>query len=82
VVWGIASYESDDRVSQFIEQYGLSFPILMDRDGVVEQQYFQMIAFPSAAYPQDWIVGNEGRIIYQNNHFELNAMIHAIESQL
>jgi hypothetical protein len=65
-----------------VDQYGLSFPILLDRDGAVEQQYFQLLAFPSAAYPQDWIVGNEGLIIYENNHFELDAMIHAIESQL
>ena len=65
-----------------MDQYGLSYPILLDTDGSVKQEYQQVLAFPSAAYPQDWIIGNEGEVIYMNNHFELDAMVQAIESQL
>jgi len=60
----------------------LTFPILLDTNGAVNAAYQQLMAFPTAAYPQDWIVGNDGTIIYKNNAFELDAMEQAIQSQL
>ena len=65
-----------------VEQTGLTFPILLDTNGAVNAAYQQLMAFPTAAYPQDWIVGNDGTIIYKNNAFELDAMEQAIQSQL
>ena len=82
MVWGITSNESHAQVSEFVDQYGLSFPVLLDTDGSVKRQYDQMEAFVTAAYPKDWVIGNSGHIIYKNNHFALDAMVHAIESQL
>ena len=55
---------------------------MIDPDGTVSQAYQQLMAFPSAAYPQDWVIGKDGRVIYMNNHFQLDAMVAAIESQL
>jgi hypothetical protein len=40
------------------------------------------MAFPSAAFPQDWVIGTDGTIVYGNNGFELDAMITAIEGEL
>lgn len=82
MVWGIASLEEEETVQAFVDQHGLTYPILMDEDGAVNEAYAQVLAFPSAAYPQDWIIGNSGTVIYVNNGFELDAMITAIESQL
>ena len=82
IVWGITSHESRDHVSQFVEQTGLTFPVLLDTDGAVNAAYQQLMAFPTAAYPQDWIVGNDGTIVYKNNAFELDAMEQALQSQL
>ena len=65
----------------FAEQYGITFPLLIDNKGV-HDQYNQEMAFPTAAYPQDWVIGTDGTIIYVNNGFELDAMLSAIESQL
>jgi peroxiredoxin len=81
-VWGISSRESRAAVQRFADQYGLTFPILVDDDGSVSNTYHQDQAFPSAAYPQDWIVNSEGTIVYVNNGFELDAMITAIEDDL
>jgi hypothetical protein len=40
------------------------------------------LAFPSAAFPQDWIVGPDGRIIYENNGFEPDEMRYVLEQAL
>jgi peroxiredoxin len=82
VVWGIASGETQGALEDFRDQMGLTYPILMDTDGSVNEMYAQYFAFESAAYPQDWVIGTDGVIIYRNNGFELDAMITAIESQL
>lgn len=82
VVWGIASMEPDSQVRRFVEQHGITFPVLLDRDGSVNRQYAQEMAFPSAAYPQDWVIGTDGVVVYANNGFELDAMVHAIETEL
>jgi hypothetical protein len=39
-------------------------------------------AFPSAAFPQDWIVGPDGRIVYENNGFEPDEMRYVLEQTL
>ncbi len=66
----------------FVEQYGVTFPVLLDRDGRVNQAYRQDPAFPSAAYPQDWVIGSDGTVVYVNNGFELDAMETAIDAEL
>ena len=48
----------------------------------MHNQYAQDSPFPSAAYPQDWVIGSDGTVVYMNNGFELDAMLAAIEAQL
>lgn len=79
-VWGIASADSESDLQTFADQYGITFPILIDDQGV-HNQYAQQTPFPTAAYPQDWVIGTDGIIIYMNNGFELDAMLSAIDSQ-
>ena len=74
--------ESASLVQQFADLYGPTYPILLDEDGSVNEAYTQLLAFRSAAYPQDWVIGNDGQVIYVNNGFELDAISAAIESQL
>ena len=75
MVVGIASQEPINVVKPFIEQLGVTFPILIDHNGQVHSQYQQQAAFPSAAYPQDWVIGPEGTIVYRNNGYELDAIL-------
>ena len=82
VVWGIASQEPSDTVESYVDNLGLTYPILLDEDGGVNATYQQTAAFPSAAYPQDWLIGTDGVIIYVNNGFEVDAIITAIEQEL
>ncbi len=82
VVFGIASNETDATVRDFAERSGLTYPILLDRDGSVNRLYAQEMAFPSAAYPQDWVVGTDGVVVYANNGFEHDAMVTALDNEL
>ncbi len=82
MVWGIASRENAAVVRTYVEQPGVTFPILIDRDGAVNAAYRQNPAFPSAAFPQDWIVGPDGTVVYVNNGFELDAMETALDAAL
>ena len=60
----------------------LSYPVLLDDGGVVHRQYELTMAFPSAAFPQDWVVGADGTLVYANNGFEADEMQAAIEREL
>ena len=82
MVFGIASGESNEVVESFVDRLGLTYPILMDRDSQVNRDYAQEMAFPSAAYPQDWVIGTDGVVVYANNGFELDAMRTAIDNEL
>lgn len=82
VVYGIASQENADTVRSYTSALGLTYPILLDTTGSVKRAYEQEMPFPTGAYPQDWIVGTDGRVVYQNNRWDLQAMEAAIEAEL
>ena len=82
MVWGVASDEEEDLLREYAAAFGVTYPILVDTDGSVVETYIQQSAFATAAYPQDWIVGTSGDIVYVNNGFELDAMVAVIESEL
>jgi len=81
-VWGIASQEPRESVQTFVDQYGITFPVLLDEDGSLLGLYRQDSAFPSAAYPQDWVIDSDGLVVYVNNGFELDAMVTVLEDDL
>jgi hypothetical protein len=54
----------------------------MDHDGAVAAEYQLQSPFPTAAYPQDWIVDGQGVIVYVDNAFDLDAMEAALERAL
>ena len=82
MVWGIASNESRTTTRAFVDRLGVTYPVLLDTDGRINRLYAQEMAFPSAAYPQDWVIGTDGVVVYANNGFELDAMVSAIEQEL
>ena len=69
-VWGIASMDDESTVERFRDQLGVDFPLFVDPTGEVHAQWLQEISFPSAAYPQDWLIDPEGRVAYANNRYE------------
>jgi len=82
VVWGIASMEPEEDVRNYVAGLGVTFPILLDTDGSVHATYDQEFPFPTGAYPQDWVIGTDGIIVYANNTFEVDEMTAVIEAEL
>lgn len=65
-----------------MQALGVTYPVLLDTDGAVIARYSQVMAFPTGAYPQDWVIGPDGTIVYANNRFELDELINAVERAL
>lgn len=82
VVYGIAADDEAPIARDFAEALGLTFPILMDTGGTVHSEYSMFSAFSTAAFPQDWVIGTDGRIVYGNNTFEPDEMRAVIEREL
>lgn len=81
-VWGIASGEHEDTVRNYTERLGVTYPILIDRDGRVFNQFQLRMAFATGAYPQDWVVGTDGVLVYANNRWEPDAMMGVLDREL
>ncbi len=82
VVWGIATQESADRVRLYTESLGVDFPVLLDTTGEVDRLYDLTFAFPTGAYPQDFVVGSDGRIVYASNEPDVEAIEAAVVVEL
>lgn len=65
-------------VQNFADSLGLTFPILLDRNGDVDRMYDMEFAFPTGAYPQDYVVDPEGRISYAANEPDVEAIEAAV----
>jgi peroxiredoxin len=48
---------NDEKVKKFVEEYQLSFPVLMDSDGEAEKLY------PSVSIPFTFVIDKSGRIV-------------------
>ena len=81
-VWGIANREAAETVRGYTEALGLTYPILLDEDGVVQMSYMMQAAFDTAAYPQDWVIGTDGRVAYVNNGYEPDEIAAVVEQEL
>lgn len=82
VVWGITTRERPEQVRSYTESLGIDFPVLLDRDGSVDQLYALQFPFPTGAYPQDYVVGSDGRIVYASNEPDVEAIEDAVAREL
>lgn len=76
------SNEDAATLQSYADYLALSLPILVDTGDVTRQQYRLKFPFPTGAYPQDFLISADGKIIYQNNRFESEAMSAAIDAEL
>ncbi|MCP4807575.1 MAG: peroxiredoxin family protein, partial [Proteobacteria bacterium] len=79
-VWGIAP-EPDATIEAFRDALGLTFPVMQDT-AKVQDAYAQELAFETAAYPQDWVIGVDQSIAYKNNGYEPDEVIAVLEEEL
>ena len=81
-MWAIATFEGAEGVQRWVDAFGITLPVLLDLDGTVTAEYEQTMAFPTGAYPQEWVIGTDGVIEYYANTFEVDALRSIIESEL
>ncbi len=82
MVWAIASREDEALVRAWAEDLDLDLPVLLDTDGAAIGQYNMTMAFPTGAYPQEWLIDREGKIAYVANRYQADSLIAAIEDAL
>ena len=81
-VWGIAPADPLEKVEAFVSDLGITFPVLYDEGGLVASQYNPGLPETNTVFPQDWIVGVDGTIVYVNNAYEVDAMRAILDDQL
>jgi peroxiredoxin len=82
VLWGLVANESADKVADYGAALGLTFPILIDKTGEVGRLYDQAFAFPTGAFPKDYVIDNDGRVIYAHNEPDVEAIEAAMVTAL
>lgn len=82
VVWGITAREDRATVQAYVDSLGLTYPILLDKTGEIDLLYDLGFAFPTGAYPQDFVVGTDGRIVYASNEPDVEAIEAAVRAEL
>lgn len=81
IVYGIGSDDEFDKLVEFREQYGLTFPILYDEGGVVMDQY-DILTQEVSPYPQDWVIGVDGTVLYYNTAYEVDEITVIVDAEL
>ncbi len=64
------------------DAFDVDFPILADRDHAVAKLYQGSFAFPTGAFPQEWLIGTDGVIEYYGNEYEYSTLAELIEAEL
>ncbi len=82
IVFGLVSDDTKEDAENFVKQMGVTFPVLFDEGGTVHALYEMESGGTSSVYPQDWVVGASGEVVYHNNHYEPDEMIAVIEAEL
>ena len=81
-MWGIGAQDSWENLATFSDQMGLTYPILFDEGGETKAQYNPGKTPTNSVYPQDWIIGVDGTVVYVNTEFEPDEMSQIIEDEL
>ena len=82
MVWGIGSEDALATLQAAKEQMGLTYPILYDEGATVKASYNPGDKATNSMYPQDWIVGVDGTIIYVSTVYDPTTMIALIEGEI
>jgi hypothetical protein len=77
---GINFVENEETVRDFVDNFGLRFPILLDSRGRTYRAY--QIERCRSPFPQDYIIDRNGRIAYKACEYFPDSMVAVIEDLL
>ena len=81
VVWAVGD-DTDEAIRQFDEQLELELPVLLDTDGAVHELYEAFWPYRHTAYPQQWILDRDGRVVYVAADFDYGEVVGVLEGLL
>jgi peroxiredoxin len=82
-VWAIGPEDELANLTSYTQQLGLTYPVLYDPEGLeAHANYVIDFKTTNSVYPQDWIVGVDGRVRYVSASYEPAAMIAVLEEEL
>ena len=89
IMVGITSV-SEGQIEQFLDETGITYPILQDQSsggngpggfgGVVYDQYY--IPNQGSPYPRDFIIDQNGILLYANNEVDTQYMLYILDELL
>jgi hypothetical protein len=80
ICFGINFNESEETVREFADNFGLTFPLLLDPQGFTYMTY--RIEYCQSPFPQDYIIDPDGLIAYKACEYFPDSMITVIEGLL
>lgn len=78
-VFGINDGEGNTTAQNFVRNFGLTYPILLDPGGLVTGLYPMIGITP---YPRDVIIDQNGIIAYMNSEYDPQYMLQTVNSLL
>jgi peroxiredoxin len=82
VIWALASGEAEGTVEDFVSELDIDLTVLLDATGEVHASYDLLSAFPTAAYPEEWLIDREGNVAFTANAYDRERLVAAIEGVL
>ncbi len=69
-------------MKNFVKQFNVPFPVLFDGTGKVQNLYSQEYAFSNTVYPQEWLIGVDGTVVYFSNEYNADTLGTLVEIEL
>jgi peroxiredoxin len=82
VVWAIGSEDEYADLGTYVEQMGLTYPLLYDEGAAVQDLYNPGRVPTNSKYPQDWIIGADGRVKYVNTIYDPDELMAVLDAEL
>ncbi len=78
VFWAISD-EREETLADFRTAFDIELPILLDSNREAQKLYRGTMAFPTAAFPQTYVVDAEGKLVYYNNVHDTDELAAVLE---
>ena len=78
IFWAISD-EQESTLSDFRTDFDIDMPILLDSKQEAQRQYRGTMAFPTAAFPQTYVVDAQGKLVYYNNVHDTEELAAVLE---